>query len=178
MAITIIKGSRIPQRVNKKQRARLMNIQRQKVVNTLKKTYFAFEPQTMKHVTPVNLKLQAIGMTKGFAELLNETRIKWVVNCYILSREKNGKSKIQGFEILLDEPVRHCEISRATADLHWEYVEEFRESAQADNFITAAWIASNRELETTNETAFKIFEDFGAFELKADWEEKNENTDD
>lgn len=170
MAIKIIESAQIPKSINKKARARLMKIQGQKLRKMLKNHVFVFEPQTMEAVRPYSLELERVAMSKGFADLLNSTPIKWQVDCYILSREKNGKNKLTG-ETILTPPCKHPEIGEALADHHWLLVEQFKRSSQGDNFITAAWVASLAGTELTEEQAFKIFMDCGAWSLQSDWEE-------
>ena len=156
--------------INKKTRARLIKLQHIKLKNRLKTHFFVLEPQTMKSVLPYNTKLQRVGMTKGFADLLNSTQIKWRVDCYILSREKNGKNKLQG-ETIITSPCKHPEIGEALCDYHWNMIKDFKSSIQSDNFITAAWIASEEKTEITEEQAYNIFKDSGSWDLPSDWEE-------
>lgn len=165
----------IPKHINKKQRARLINMQRQKIMRQLRDIRFVFECQTMKVVTPYNSKLEKIGMTKAFVEALNATPMNWRVNCYILARESNGKNKLIDFEVLIETPCRHGEIAEMIADALYAEVEDFRTKPYAKNFITAAWIAHHIDTETSIDDAYKIFESVGAWGLPSDAEEEIEN---
>ena len=171
MAAKVIKAVGISKRINKSTRARLMKIQHKQLRNMLKSHFFVLEPQTMKSVQPFNLNLERVGMTQIFSDLLNATPIKWRVDCYILSREKNGKNKLQGDTIITD-PCKHPEIGESLCDYHWDMVQDFKNSIQSDNFITAAWVASEVGTVVTEEQAYKIFENSGAWALETDYEEQ------
>ena len=156
---------------DKKKRARLIKMQKDIVKRDLNSHYFAWEPQTMKYTYPFDKKLNLVGLSNTFAKILRNIEIKWRITCYVLSREKNGKTKLTGEEYLIKTPCRHDEIAPRIADFHWEMIEEFRASIGGDCFITAGWIASGIELEHRNETAMEIFKIVGAWKLESDWEE-------
>lgn len=127
----------------------------------------------MKYVTPYSLDLKRCGMTKNFSDALNSLELKWLITCYILSRQKNGKNELTPLEFEVKTPCKHCEISDHVADAHWQLIEEFRaNSMKADNFITAAWIATEGR-SVPEDTAYKLFEIVGAWDLTADWEDEN-----
>ena len=171
----VIQTEFIPKNINKKQRARLIHLQQMKVKRHLANNFFVWEPQSMEVVTPFNRKLEEVAISQNMAECLKTIQIKWRVNCYILSREKNGKNKLQSSEVLVDTPCKHDEIREHVADYHWQLVDEFKESRQADNFISAAWIATEKSLEPTDEEAYNMFEQVGAWKIPTDWEEEQGN---
>lgn len=124
----------------------------------------------MEYVTPYDKCGNKCGMTKNFVETLKTMQLQWRIHCYILAKEKNGKFRLECETIDVKTPCTHDEISGAAADLHWQMIEEFRDTPRADNFITAAWIA-NLQDDVPEELAFKIFESAGAWSIPADWEE-------
>ena len=156
--------------IPKKKRAQLIRIQQEKARNQLKQFYLTWEPQTMKFVTPYNANAQKCAMTQGFSDVLKRLEVKWRVHCYILAREKNGKNRLECQTIDIDTPCKHDDISQLAADIHWNMIEEFKESNRADNFVTAAWIANMKD-DVSEDLAYKIFEDCGAWGINADWEE-------
>ena len=166
----------IPNHIPKGQRARLIKMQQAKVTRQLKGMRFVWECQTLDEVTPFDANLKRVGMTKSFVSALNSMSIKWRVNCYILSRERNGKNKLTDFEVLIESQVKHCEISAMIADALYQEVELFRESVAAKTFISAAWIAHEINTETTLEQAHQIFEEIGAWKLPTDGEEECQYT--
>ena len=127
----------------------------------------------MKFVTPYNKDAQKCAMTQGFADVLKRLEVKWRNHCFILAREKNGKNRLESFTLDINTPCKHDDISNIAADAHWQAIEEFRQSNRSDNFVTAAWIA-NLQDDVPEELAYKIFEECGAWGIKADWEEDSE----
>jgi len=166
----LITSERIPMSIPKKKRAQLIRIQQEKARKQLKHFYLTWEPQTMKFVTPYNASAQKCAMTQGFADVLKRLEVNWRIHCYILAREKNGKNRLECQTIDIDTPCKHDDISQLAADIHWNMIEEFRKSNRADNFVTAAWIANMKD-DVPEDLAYKIFEDCGAWEINADWEE-------
>lgn len=122
-------------------------------------------------VTPYDSNAVKCGMTQGFADILNTIEVKWRIHCYILGREKNGKERIDGFTLDINTPCRHSQITDIASDAHWDFINEYRESPKASNFITACWIATTQD-EVPEELAHKIFTATGSFSLPADWEEE------
>lgn len=163
----------IPKSVSKKQRARLIRMQRDKIMRQMRQIRFVFECQTMKQVMPYDFALKPIGMTKAFVEALNRTEMKWKVNCYILARESNGKNKLIDFEVLIETPCTHNDIAALVADALYAEVEDFRTKSYAKTFITAAWICSHIDTDTSIDDAYKIFDSVGAWDLPSDAEEES-----
>ena len=127
----------------------------------------------MEVVTPYDKSGDMCGMSQGFADILNRIEVKWRIHCYILGREKNGKERIDGITLDINTPCKHREITDIASDAHWEFINEYRESPRAGNFITAAWIATTQD-EVPEELVHKIFTSTGSFSLPADWEEVSE----
>lgn len=173
MKSKLITSERIPASVPKHKRAQLIRLQQQKVIRQLKQYCLCWDPQVMEYVTPFDSKGNKCAMTKGFADLLKTIQVKWRIHCYILGREKNGKERIDGFTLDINTPCTHDQIKGITSDAHWEFIEEYRESPRASNFVTAAWIA-NLSDDVPDELAHLIFKNSGSFETKADWEEELE----
>ena len=167
----VIKTEVIPKSIPKKQRARLIKLQREKVMRQMKQVRFVWEPQTMERVTPYDNNLTKGSITKAFADLLTKTELKWRVNCYILSRESNGKNKLTPYEVLITTPCTHNDISALVADALHSEVQEFITKPYGKTFITAAWIASEINVETSEDQAYQLFESIGAWELPSDSEE-------
>lgn len=171
--MALITTETIPRNIPKKARARLMNIQRKKVLRHLRSTFFVWECQTMEHVTPFNQKLEQGVMIPGFVEQINKIEIPWLVMGYILSREANGKNKLTPIEIKITTPCRHCEISSFVADTIMGEVEDFLTKPYGKNFVTAGWIAGHIDTEQSEDLAYRIFETVGAWKLPSDRGEEN-----
>lgn len=162
----------IPKNIPKKTRARLINMQRQKILRQLKSTFFVWEPQTMKNVTAFNSKLEQGVMTPAFVEQINKIEIPWLVIGYILSRESNGKNKLTPIEILISTPCKRSEIAEFVADTIMGEVDGFLAQSHGDTFITAGWIASHIDTEQAEEVAYQIFDMVDVWKLPSDREEK------
>ena len=172
----LISITKIPKGVPKQQRARLIRIQQEKIRKQLKTKYFLFEPQTMEFIKPFSLDLEEVSITHEFADMMSNIEIKWLISCYILSRQKNSKNELTSFEIELKTPCRHSEIMEQISDLHWQQIEEFKSNKiKSDNFITAGWIVTEGR-EVPNDVAYKLFDMVGAWKIPADWEEENDSS--
>lgn len=169
----VITSERIPMSVPKKKRAQLIRLQQEKVRRQLKSYFLCWEPQKMEYVTPFDTNANKLSMTQGFVDILNKIEVKWRIHCYVLGREKNGKNRVDGFVLDIDTPCTHDQIKGIANDAHWQFIEEYRESDRADNFITAAWIATLQD-DIPNELAHDIFYKVGSFNLEADWEVEND----
>lgn len=168
----VISTSNIPASIPKKQRARLLRMQHEKVKKQLRTKYFVWEPQTMKVVTPYNFDLNPVGMNAEFANLLNSIEVKWRIHCYVLSRQKNGKNDVDCKILDINTPCKRDDIAEFASEFHWNMVEEFRANKlKQGNFITAAWIATMID-NIPNEAAYEIFRKIGVWDLPADWEEE------
>ena len=173
--MTLITTQRIPRQVPKHARARLMKLQSIKVRNAIDNTLFAWEPQTMEYVRPYTAnKLELCSLDAEFAKAMSVTETKWRINCYILSRESNGKHKLTHEEFIVNTPCKHNEVAKAVANYHWEMIEEFKASMQGGDFITAGWIATSSKT-VAYEDAYRIFEECGAWALLSDKEEEKQN---
>lgn len=167
---TLITTSRIPASIPPKARARLMRLQMEKVKKQMRTKWFLWEPQTMSHVVPYDLKLNECALTQDFADCMARTEIKWVITCYILSRQRNGKLELTEEAIHINTPCKHSDISRMAADFHWEMIEEFKASIKGKDFITAGWIASS-DKSPSIEDAWELFSKVGAWNLPSDRED-------
>lgn len=166
----------IPKSIPKHKRARLINLQRQKIMRQLKTLHFVWECQTLEYVTPFNSKMEQGVMTPAFVEQINKIEIPWLVMGYILSRESNGKNKLTPIEIRITTPCKHCEISGFVADTIMSDVEDFLAKPYGDTFITAGWIASHINTEQTEEYAYQVFDTIGAWKLPSDREESQDDS--
>lgn len=167
----LITTARIPAQVPPKARARLMRLQFEKVRKQMRTKWFLWEPQTMNSVIPYTTKtLEPCSIGREFAELLGRTELKWVITCYIISRESNGKHHITEEVLKINTPCKHNEISGLAANFHMDMIDEFKASRKAPDFITAAWVA-NTEKSPTLEEAWELFNKVGAWGLPSDREE-------
>lgn len=166
----LITTERIPPSVPKHKRAQLIRLQQQKVRRQLNNYLLAWDPQVMQYVTPFDMKGNKCAMSQGFADLLKTIQVKWRIHCYILGRERNGKERIDSFTLDINTPCTHGQIKGIASDEHWKFIEEYRESPRASNFITAGWIATLQD-DVPEEVAHNIFTNAGSFKTKADWEE-------
>lgn len=158
---------------DKKRRARLIDAQRKKVAKHLKNNFFVWEPQTMDSVRSFRFcNLEECSLSSGMNEWVGKIEIKWRVTGYILSREHNGKNKLSPLEMLIDTPCKHSEIASFVADQLWAFIEEFQSGPQADNFITAAWVATKINAEHDESIMYKIFDKIGSWKLPTDGEEE------
>ena len=127
----------------------------------------------MDYVTPFDQKGNTCAMTQGFADLLKTMQVNWRIHGSVLGRERNGKERIDGFTLDINTPCTHDQIKTLASDEHWKFIEEYRDSAKANNFVTAAWIATLQD-EVSDELAHQIFTNAGSFETQADWEMESE----
>ncbi len=164
-----ITTERIPASVPKHKRAQLIRMQQQKVRRQLGQYYLAWEPQVMEHVQVYDKDANMGAMSQGFADVLKTIQVRWRIHCYILGRERNGKERLDSFTLDINTPCTHSQIADIAADAHWEFIEEYRASNKASNFVTAGWIA-NLQDDIPEELAHKIFTTAGSFKLEADWE--------
>ena len=124
----------------------------------------------MSHVVPYDLKLSECALTKDFAEAMAKTEMKWVITCYILSRQRNGKLELTEEPIHINTPCKHSDISHMAADFHWQMIEEFKASIKGPDFITAGWVA-NSEKSPSLDDAWELFRKVGAWDLPSDRED-------
>ena len=169
----LITTERIPASVPKKKRAQLIRLQQEKVRRQLKNYLLVWDPQVMEYVTPFDQKGNKCAMSHGFAGLLETIQVKWRIHCYVLGRERNGKERIDGFTLDINTPCTHDQIKGIASDEHWKFIEQYRETPKADNFITAAWIATLQD-EVSDELAHQIFTNAESFKTQADWEMESE----
>ncbi len=168
--MALLTSARIPKQINPKARARLIHMQNLKVKRLMKAHWFLFEPQSMKSVIPYNMKGQQCSIGEEFSKVLTHTELTWVITCYVLARESNGKNHLTEEVIKIKTPCKHSDISELTTDYHMQLVDEFKASRKSQDFITAAWIA-NTEKSPTLEEAYKLLEGVGAWDLPSDREE-------
>lgn len=174
---TLITTARIPKNIPKKARARLMRLQFEKIRKQMRTKWFLWEPQTMKAVVPyTTTSLEPCSVDKAFAEALQTTELKWVITCFILSKQRNGKYELTDEALHIKTPCKHNEISRFAADFHMEMIEEFKASIKGPDFITAGWVA-NTEKSPTTEEAWEMFRKIGAWDLPSDREEAEMDND-
>lgn len=131
----------------------------------------------MKHVKAFKTNLDECSMTPAFVDLINKTEIKWRVMGYIMSRESNGKNKMEPIEILIETPCKHCEISGLVADELMARVEDFIAKPHGLNFITCSWAAMHIDTEISDDTAYQLMKNIGAWEIPSDREEKDAQQD-
>lgn len=167
---TLITTSRIPASVPPKARARLMRLQFEKVRKAMRSKWFLWCPATMKNVVPYTMKMEPCAIDKEFSEALKRTELKWVITCYILSKQRNGKLELTEEALQINTPCTHNDISRLAADFHWQMIEEFRASMKGPDFITAAWVA-NTEKSPSIEDAWELLGKVGAWDIPSDREE-------
>ena len=168
--MNVITTEKIPASVPKKQRARLLKMQREKVKRQLSQYFLAWEPQAMDSVTAYDKNVNRCGMTESFVSLVRKMEFKWHIHCYVIGREKNGKHRLDGFTYDVKTPCSHEDIKSAVSDVHYEFIADYKDSIHADNFISAGWIATLQS-DIDDDFALAIFTDAGTFELLADWEE-------
>lgn len=173
----VITTTEIPASVPPKKRAKLIALQDKQIRRHIRTTFFAFEPQTRDAVRPFKASnLRECVITNSAASVIERIESKWQINCYVLSRDENGDNHIDEETFLIETPCRHKDIAESVSAAHWEMIQEFKQSDESDNFITAGWIASELGHDCPIETALEIFERMGCYELPSDREEKqNEN---
>jgi PHD/YefM family antitoxin component YafN of YafNO toxin-antitoxin module len=168
----VITTTPIPKSIPPKKRAKLIALQDKQIRRHLRTTFFAFEPQTRDAVRPFKQSnLRECMITNDAAHVIETIESQWRINCYILSRDEYGDNHIDEETYLIQTPCRHKDIAEVVSDWHWDMIQEFKQSEESDNFITAGWIASEIGLECPTETAMTIFERMGCYDLPADWEE-------
>ena len=145
----------IPKSIPKHKRARLINLQRQKIMRQLKNLHFVWECQTLEYVTPFNSKMEQGVMTPAFVEQINKIEIPWLVMGYILSRESNGKNKLTPIEIRITTPCKHCEISGFVADTIMSEVEDFLAKNMATHSLLLAGLPHTSTLSKQKNTHIK-----------------------
>lgn len=143
--------------------------QRREAEALLKSSYFVFEPITCTGVMRFNkqtCKPETVAYEKAMS--LKHHVSAWTIVCYVLAREKNGKNKLTPYEVNIETPCKHEEICDHVAKIHWQIGEEY---PQQDNILTLGWIASKLGSYPTEEQAYDMFEQLGAWhEILAPWE--------
>lgn len=161
-----VKNKRVRARLIKREQANLQSQAHQ----VLREHFSVFEPATCKGVLLFGQDCKQYRIRQQLADQLIKTSSTWSVACYILTREKNGKCKIEEEVIDVLTPCKHNEIKDQIADAHLDW---FANYEWPDNVITLAWIAGSYGNVPTLDQAFKIFESMGVWrDLLAQWQSK------
>lgn len=116
-----------------------------------------------------------VSISGQFARLLEVTRQQWSITMYACLRDVQGNDYLQSTGYDFKTPVLHDEIRTEIADIHWQFI---KTKTNANDRVTAAWVASVGGREPSDELAFKMFEQFPDFdELISKREYENSNKD-
>ena len=90
---------------------------------------------------------------------VGETPLKWVITCYAICRDQQGREYLPSMELTLPEPVKQDAINKALSQAHFDWV---KAEINKKHLLTLAWIATTGQMR--EEVAGKIFQQLGALD--------------
>lgn len=85
---------------------------------------------------------------------VGETPLKWVITCYAICRDQQGREYLPSMELTLPEPVKQDAINKALSQAHFDWV---KAEINKSHLLTLAWIATTGEVKEW--VAIKILKD-------------------
>ena len=128
--------------------------------DTASRTLFASVYGLDGGVTPFTLSGRRYGINWERALAVGETPLKWVITCYAICRDQQGREYLPSMELTLPEPVKQDAINKALSQAHFDWV---KSEINKKHLLTVAWIATTGELKEW--AAIKILkEQLGAWD--------------
>ena len=128
--------------------------------DTASRTLFASVYGLDGGVTPFAMTGQRSRIDWERAMAVGETPLKWVITCYAICRDQQGREYLPSMEMTLPEPVKQDAINKALSQAHFDWV---KECVNKQHLMTLAWIATTAR-EPSEETAMRIFTELGAWD--------------
>ena len=110
-------------------------------------------------VTPFTLAGQRSRIDWERALAVGDTPLKWVITCYAICRDQQGREYLPSMELTLAEPVKQDAINKALSQHHFDWV---KSEINKSHLLTLAWIATTCQMR--EEVAVKIFHQLGAWD--------------
>src|SRR5574344_1344874 len=110
-------------------------------------------------VTPFTLSGHRSRIDWERALAVGETPLKWVITCYAICRDQNGRDYLPSMELTLPELVKQAAINKALSQHHFDWVNA---EINKSHLLTLAWIATTGKMR--EEVAVKIFQQLGAWD--------------
>jgi hypothetical protein len=104
-------------------------------------------------VTPFTMTGQRSLIDWERALAVGETPLKWVITCYAICRDQQGREYLPSMELTLPTPVKQDAINKALSQAHFDWV---KAEINKKHLLTLAWIATTGELKEW--AAIKILE--------------------
>ena len=128
--------------------------------DTASRTLFASVYGLDGGVTPFTLAGKRLRIDWERALAVGETPLKWVITCYAICRDQQGREYLPSMELTLPEPVKQDAINKALSQAHFDWV---KECVSKQHLMTLTWIATTAR-EPSEETAMRIFTELGAWD--------------
>ena len=110
-------------------------------------------------VTPFTLKGKRSLVTFDRAMAVGETPLKWVITCYAICRDQQGREYLPSMELTLPTPVKQDAINKALSQAHFDWV---KAEINKSHLLTVAWIATTGQMREGADV--KIFQQLGAWD--------------
>lgn len=91
---------------------------------------------------------------------VGETPLKWVITCYAICRDQQGRDYLPSMELTLPEPVKQDAINKALSQAHFDWV---KAEINKSHLLTLAWIATTGTMKD-EKVAGNIFTELGAWD--------------
>ena len=127
--------------------------------DTASRTLFASVYGLDGGVTPFTLAGQRLRIDWERAMAVGETPLKWVITCYAICRDQQGREYLPSMELTLPEPVKQDAINKALSQAHFDWV---KAEINKKHLLTLSWIATTGQMR--EEVAGKIFQQLGAWD--------------
>lgn len=127
--------------------------------DTASKTLFASVYGLDGGVTPFTLSGQRSRIDWERAMAVGETPLKWVITCYAICRDQQGREYLPSMELTLPEPIKQDAINKALSQAHFDWV---KQEINKKHLLTLAWIATTGQMR--EEVAVKVFQQLGAWD--------------
>lgn len=127
--------------------------------DTASRTLFASVYGLDGGVTPFTMvgKRSTIDWERALA--VCETPLKWVITCYAICRDQQGREYLPSMELTLPIPVKQDAINKALSQAHFDWV---KAEINKSHLLTLAWIATTGQMR--EEVAGKVFQQLGAWD--------------
>lgn len=147
--------------------ANFITKQRKQTTNALKQNYIAFLAKEGEALRAYNKKGEHVNFSRALQKSIEKTPILWRVTGYVISRDHTGGEYMKELEIDAPFPCLRGQVKQKAADAIFKFM---KEDCNANHILGVGWIATHADNEIENETADKIFTDFGVWKELAGWQ--------
>lgn len=126
---------------------------------TASRTLFASVYGSDHGVTAHNHDGKRVPISYQAADAVCRTPLKWLISCYAVCRDSNGRDYLKSMSIALSEAVKQDAIHKALSHAHYDFM---RAEVNMRHLLTLAWIATTGP-EPSDETAARVLGALGAW---------------